>query len=123
MIVVAIIGILAAIAVPSYQNYTMKAKFTEVMQSVSHVKLRIEGCYQKFGVLTSCDSESETGADLAGAAAGVNVNSVAIAATTAVITATGAASVLNSTYTLTPTETAGTLVWTEGGTCQTNGIC
>lgn len=44
MIVVAIIGILAAIAIPSYQNYTKKARFTEVVQATSPIKLAVEEC-------------------------------------------------------------------------------
>jgi len=46
MIVVAIIGILAAIAIPAYQNYTMKAKFTEVREAVTPMKLAVELCVQ-----------------------------------------------------------------------------
>ena len=46
MIVVAIIGILAAVAVPQYQTYTKKAKFTEVVQATQPYKLGVELCYQ-----------------------------------------------------------------------------
>ena len=58
LIVVAIIGILAAIAVPSYQNYTRKAKFSEVVSAVAPYKLGVETCWQEQGTLaaTSCDN-------------------------------------------------------------------
>ena len=44
MIVVAIIGILAAIAIPSYQNYTRKARFTEIVSAASPFKVAVEEC-------------------------------------------------------------------------------
>jgi type IV pilus assembly protein PilA len=42
MIVVAIIGILAAIAIPQYQNYTIKAKVTEGLSLASAAKVAVE---------------------------------------------------------------------------------
>jgi len=42
MIVVAIIGILAAIAIPAYQNYTAKAKFTAALAEVTPGKTQAE---------------------------------------------------------------------------------
>lgn len=56
MIVVAIIGILAAVALPQYQNYTMKAKFTEVINASSAAKGAVEICAQMNGGLGDCDS-------------------------------------------------------------------
>lgn len=46
MIVVAIIGILAAVAIPAYQNYTLKARYTEVVNAGSSYKTALEVCAQ-----------------------------------------------------------------------------
>ena len=46
MIVVAIIGILAAVAIPAYQNYSLKARFTEVINAAAPYKSGIELCAQ-----------------------------------------------------------------------------
>ena len=54
MIVVAIIGILAAVAIPAYSNYTKKAKFTEVVQATQSIKTGIETCQADTGTLLTC---------------------------------------------------------------------
>ena len=46
MIVVAIIGILAAVALPAYSNYTAKAKYSEVVMAISPVKTALSLCAQ-----------------------------------------------------------------------------
>lgn len=52
MIVVAIVAILAAVALPAYQNYTKKAKMTEVASATGKYKTSIEVCVQTKG--TAC---------------------------------------------------------------------
>lgn len=54
MIVVAIIGILVLLAIPSYQRYTRRAHFAEVIQAAAPYKIGVEECYQMTGELTSC---------------------------------------------------------------------
>ncbi|PRC95061.1 pilin [Solimicrobium silvestre] len=56
MIVIAIIGILAAVAVPQYQNYMNKAKFTEVISATAPHKLGVVLCIADLGINTGCDS-------------------------------------------------------------------
>lgn len=46
MIVVAIIGILAAVAIPQYQNYTTRAKMSEVILAASSCKTAVSEAYQ-----------------------------------------------------------------------------
>ncbi len=56
MIVVAIIGILAAIALPAYQDYTVRAKVTELILATSAGKVPVAEFYQIKGALPSVGS-------------------------------------------------------------------
>ena len=57
MIVVAIIGILAAVALPAYQNYTIKAKVGAALSELASLKTAISLCAQEAGgILDTCDS-------------------------------------------------------------------
>ncbi len=58
MIVVAIIGILAAIALPAYQTYTDKARYTEVVMAATGVKSAVEVCAQVHGGFDDCAAGS-----------------------------------------------------------------
>ena len=57
MIVVAIIGILAMIALPAYQTYTAKAGFSEVVSAAGPAKKAVEICVQT-GIPADCDRYS-----------------------------------------------------------------
>lgn len=58
MIVVAIIGILAAVAIPAYQDYTVKAKLANALTSVSSLKTAVSICIQEQGgVKADCTSD------------------------------------------------------------------
>jgi type IV pilus assembly protein PilA len=131
LIVVAIAGILAAIAVPQYQSYTKRAKFTEVVSAVQPFKLGVESCYQATGALTGCTAGSNgVPADATTATGDADKTAIASVATGAngVITATGSAAVDAATYVLSPavpTSGAAALIWTvqAGSTCKTKGYC
>src|SRR5947209_9856773 len=53
MIVVAIIGILAAIAIPAYQDYTVRSKVTEGLNLAAAAKLAVAETWQSNGNLTN----------------------------------------------------------------------
>lgn len=61
MIVIAIIGILAAIALPAYSKYTARAKFTEVTTAAGPLKQQVEFCFFDLGTLSG-GNNPDTGA-------------------------------------------------------------
>jgi type IV pilus assembly protein PilA len=62
MIVVAIIGILAAVAIPAYQNYTIKAKVASALSAVDGIKTAVGMCIQEQGgVTTGCTTTTYPG--------------------------------------------------------------
>jgi len=109
MIVVAIIGILAAIALPAYQDYTVRARVSEAAVAASSQKATVgENIANNGGVIA------------AGACAGVtplatataNVASSTCTDTSGVIAVTTTAKAKGLTLTYTPTVNAdGTIVW------------
>lgn len=114
MIVVAIIGILASVALPAYQNYTAKARFSEVILATSSSKMAIEVCIQSGS--TACVVPVFTATN--------NVASVVVTTGTGVITATGTAAAGSATYILTPnTLASGQVVWVVTGTCIAASLC
>lgn len=103
MIVVAIIGILAAIALPAYQDYTVRARVSELMLAASSARTCVTEASQLAGAAVG-------GGCLIGETALVSDASVS---GVGVITVTGVASAGSTTITLTPTwdSTAGTVNW------------
>ena len=125
MIVIAIIGILASVALPAYQTYVKKAKYSEVIQAIAMVRSAVDICYAVKGIgdLSNCDTETEIGVYLSDAEAGPMVDAVALATTTAVITATGSADVDTETAILTPSQVNNNLSWELTGSCIAAGLC
>jgi len=56
MITVAIIGILAAIAIPSYESYTRKAAYSEVVAQAAPYKVGVMSCYNLNSTLAGCNA-------------------------------------------------------------------
>lgn len=116
MIVIAIIGILAAIAIPAYQNYTIRARVSEAVTALDAGKTTVsENISNNGGVIAA---GACTGfVPLSGATE--NLTSTSCTDTTGVLTAVTSAKAGSVTLTLTPTSAGGQPVtWT----CASGGV-
>lgn len=115
MITVAIIGIIAAIAIPSYLDYTRKAHFSELVQATGPYTVGIADCFHALGTLEGCDAGSSgippAITSTIGRVASLSVNKGQITVTP--IPAHGL--VAADTYILTPNINNGTITWSSSG--------
>ncbi|MES2099511.1 MAG: pilin [Pseudomonadota bacterium] len=119
MIVVAIIGILAAVALPAYRDYTVRAKVSEVILAASAAKTSVSEAAGTFGAMPSNASVTINNQVTK------NVAATAYSWTSSTsgyitATATGDANIAGSTVTLTGTytSTTGQVDWVCSGTIQ-----
>lgn len=113
MIVIAIVAILAAIALPAYQDYTVRAKVTEALSLINAAQIAVSETAQTNNALPA--TQAATGYTTPAATA--NVTSVVIGAN-GLITGTLTAAAGGGTITFAPTMTAnGDITWDcTGGT-------
>ncbi|MFT6246982.1 MAG: type IV pilus assembly protein PilA [Cognaticolwellia sp.] len=127
MIVVAIIGILAAVALPAYQTYTAKAAYTEVSQSATGVKSAVEVCAQISSALTTCNTtdNKEIAALALGATGAASVDTLTVTGAGIITVTPNAVNGIQTsdTYLMTPTMANGQVTWAQTGGCATSGFC
>ncbi len=120
MIVVAIIAILAAIALPAYQDYVARAQVSEAMTLSSGAKTAVTEYYADKGAFPTTNGEA--GLASAGSINGKYVASVTVGdggGITALLKGSGSVSakVAGKTFILTPDDAGGSITWD----CKTNG--
>ncbi len=121
MITLAILGILAAIAIPSYVNYTRRAYYSEIVNSTQPYKAAVEACYKKTSTFIGCNGGSNN------IPANVTLptgNLASLEVKNGVITATPLAAngiLVTDTYVLMPKAVNNTVTWTSSGGAVTGG--
>ncbi|HVI59152.1 MAG TPA: pilin [Luteimonas sp.] len=110
MIVIAILGILLAIAIPAYQDYTVRAKVSENLTMASPAKLAVAETASSLGGLANVTS-SNSGYVFPGATS--FVSAITITDATGVVTVTSTVPNATGNLLLTPTAvgTSGQLTW------------
>ena len=112
MIVVAIIGILAAIAIPAYQDYTIRAQVSEGLNLSGGAKAAVTEYYQDQGAFPA--DNATAGLEAAANIRGKYVQSVTVGANGVITVLYGFdanANIAGDTLTMTPTDRTGSVEW------------
>jgi type IV pilus assembly protein PilA len=130
MIVIAIIGILAAIAIPAYQDYTIRAQVSEGPSLAASAKTAVAEFYTNAGNFPA--NNTSAGLSSAASITGNYVSSVAVANGLITITYSNTApqransAINNETLALSPFTTAGSVHWScttsPGGAAMANPV-
>ena len=110
MIVVAIIGILAAVALPAYSDYTVRAKVSEGVLALSQCRTAVAEVYQSAAAGTAPGAGGwgcETGASKYVASIATDANGVATVTMASAANAPDLKDAAGATITLTPMDSAG----------------
>ena len=114
MIVIAIIGILAAIAIPAYQDYIARSQMTEALSLASGQKTAVAETYGQTGQFAGIDSGGN-GIPAAADISGTYVKTVGVddGKITATMEAAGKVSkgITGGTLVLSPTDSTGSIEW------------
>ena len=113
MIVVAIIGILAAVALPAYQDYTIRAKVSELMLAASSARTCVTEATQTNGGSVPAAVANDCSIAAVGKVASASVSNAGVITVTGSTASTSVGAAV--TVTLTPTQASGTLTWACSG--------
>jgi type IV pilus assembly protein PilA len=108
MIVIAIIGILMAYAIPAYKDYTIRAKLGEGIAMAAAAKIAVS----EYVISEGNYPTNNSAAGLAATISGDNVANVQVATGVITVTYTAPTEIASSNVTLTPSTTAGSIKWT-----------
>jgi type IV pilus assembly protein PilA len=117
MVVITIISILSAIAIPSYQFYIKRARFTEVISTTEIYKTAVALAFEAGAPI----NEITTGLHGIPPPPDATKNLQSLSIENGIITATSSALLNGLTYILTPSNNGE--IWTQSGTCLQAGLC
>lgn len=120
VIVVAIMGMLAALTIPVYQDYSKRSSYTEILVSTGPIKTAISECVMHKGAVLGCDTAEAVGVTLPVGEANGAINTITITSGNAalVIVPNQMNGILSSdTCTVQPQLNTGSISWYYSGVC------
>lgn len=118
MITVAVIGILAAIGIPAYNDYVIRGKLVEATSALSDARVKMEQSFQDNRTYDAAGNGTTCPATIPAATENFNYACSGLSTTAYTITATGTGSLSAFSYTINQANTKGsTTPWGDSATC------